>query len=390
VAGIAYVDPGNVAANTTAGSEYGFLLLWVIVAANLQALLIQYLSVKLGVVSGESLPRICRREYSGTTSRLLWLQAECVAIATDIAELVGGAIALDILFDLPLLVGAMVTAALSMGVLTLQNARSQRRFEVLVIVLLVVIALGFVYPAIVSRPDAGSFLGGLQPRLQGQDSLLLATAMLGATVMPHAVYLHSALPRDRRLSLPAAWGAAERRAQVRASRWDVMAAMAVAGGVNIAMLVAGASALHNTHVSSIPAAHDAYRDVLGPAAATLFAVALLASGVASSAVGTYAGTVIMDGFLRVRLPVLVRRVLTLIPSLLIISTGADPTQVLVLSQVVLSFGIPFALFPLVHMTSQRRLMGDLANSQILRRTGFALATLISLLNASLLVSLIST
>ena len=382
VAAIAYVDPGNVAANISAGAQFGFMLVWVIVVANAMAGLVQYLSAKLGLVTGRSLPEAVADHTRTPTRIAYWLQAELVAMATDLAEVVGGAIALHLLFDLPLLVGGVITGLVSLLLLAIQNRRGQRTFERVISGLLAIIAIGFLTSLFVEPPPASEVAAGLLPRFEGAESVLLATAMLGATVMPHAVYLHSGLARDRH-------GHPEpgrrRRWLLRVTRLDVGLAMLLAGTVNLSMVLVAATNLQGRDdTDSIEGAHAAVRDALGPTVALLFAVGLLASGLASTSVGAYAGAMIMQGLLRRSYPLLLRRLVTLIPALAILALGVDPTRALVLSQVVLSFGIPFALIPLVHLTSKRNLMGDDTNHRVTTALGWAVAALISLLNVMLI------
>jgi manganese transport protein len=382
VAAIAYVDPGNVAANVSAGAQFGFLLVWVIVVANVMACLVQYLSAKLGLVSGLSLPEAVGRQMRRRSRLAYWLQAEMVAMATDLAEVMGGAIALHLLFDLPLLFGGVITGVVSLLLLVVKDRRGQQIFERVITGLLLIIAIGFVASLFVSRPPAHEVAAGLLPGFKGAESVLLAAAMLGATVMPHAVYLHSGLARDRH-------GHPEpgpmRRMLLRVTRWDVGIAMLVAGAVNMSMLLVAATNLQGqANTDSIDGAHAAVRDALGPTIALLFAIGLLASGLASSSVGAYAGAMIMQGLLHVTMPLVLRRLITLIPALAILAAGLDASRVLVLSQVVLSFGIPFALIPLVRLTSNRALMGDDANHRVTTALGWLVAALITLLNVVLI------
>ena len=382
VASIAYVDPGNVAANLSAGARYGYLLVWVLVAANLIAVLVQFQSAKLGVVTGRSLPEVLAGRLGTTGRRLYWVQAEVVAAATDIAEVIGGAIALNLLFGLPLVIGGLIVGAVSMGLLVVQSRRGQRAFEAVIVALLVVIALGFLAALVVSRVDWPAAAGGLAPRFQGPGSVVLAASMLGATVMPHAIYLHSALSRDRH---GAPSGDASTARLVRATRVDVIAALAVAGVVNIAMLLAAAASLEGVAgTDTIAGAHQAIGDALGPVIAAIFAVGLLASGLASTSVGAYAGAVVMQGLLRVRVPLLARRAVTLIPALIVLAVGVDPTTALVLSQVVLSVGIPFALIPLVRVGRDRALMGRFASGPVLAVVSWVAVALVIALNVTLI------
>ncbi|MDR1806334.1 MAG: Nramp family divalent metal transporter [Propionibacteriaceae bacterium] len=387
VAAIAYVDPGNVAANLTAGAEYGYLLVWVLVAANTMAMLVQYLSAKLGLVTGRSLPALLG-ERLGTGPRLLFLlQAEIVAAATDLAEVIGGAIALNILFGVPLLLGGVIIGAVSMGLLAVQNRRGEKTFEAVVVALLVVITIGFVAGLFVSAVDWPGAVGGVLPRFAGPDSVLLAASMLGATVMPHAIYVHSAITTHLHDSSRSPKAMPR---MLRATRWDVMASMLVAGTVNIAMLLLAAANLQGeTGTDSIEGAWAAINSHLGPAVGVLFGVGLLASGLASTSVGTFAGATILDGLLKVKLSPFVIRLVTLAPALAILALGVSPTWALVVSQVVLSFGIPFALIPLAALTRRHDVMGTYANTRVLVWAAAVVIALIIALNVFLLVELIA-
>ena len=383
VAAIAYVDPGNVAANLTGGARYGYMLVWVLVAANIMAALVQYQSAKLGIVTGETLPGLLGRRLGTTSRRAFWVQAELIAVATDLAEVIGGAIALHLLFGLPLPLGGLIVGVVSMLLLATQDRFGQRPFESVIIALLVIVAIGFLAGLAVNPPDPGEIVGGLVPRFEGTDSVLLAASMLGATVMPHAIYVHSALARDRHghvTSAPA------RRSLLRATRWDVGLALGIAGIVNLGMLLLAAVNLQGERgTDSIEGAHAAIEVALGPVIALIFAIGLLASGLASTSVGSYAGATIMEGLLRKRIPLLVRRVVTLIPALGLLAIGADPTTALVLSQVVLSFGIPFALIPLLRLTNDRALMQEQANGRAMRVALSIIVALVVGLNLTLIV-----
>ncbi|WP_459963323.1 Nramp family divalent metal transporter [Nocardia sp. IFM 10818] len=382
VAAIAYVDPGNVASNISAGAQFGYLLVWVIVMANVMAGLVQFLSAKLGLVTGMSLPEAVRDKASRPVRLAYWGQAETVAMATDLAEVVGGAIALQLLFGLPLVVGGVVTGVVSLGLLAVQNRRGQQPFERLITGMLAIIAIGFLASVVISPPSASGTIGGLVPRFEGTESVLLAAAMIGATVMPHAVYLHSGLARDRHGNPEAG---PIRARLLRITRIDVGLAMLLAGTVNLAMLLMAASTLRGREdVDSIESAHAAVRDTLGPAAGLLLAIGLLASGLASTSVGAYAGAMIMQGLLRRRIPLLLRRLVTLIPALAILALGVDPTRALIISQVVLSFGIPFALIPLVRFTSDRALMGADVNHRVTTALAWLVAAIITALNIALI------
>lgn len=382
VAAIAYVDPGNVAANVSAGAQFGFLLVWVIVLANVMAGLVQFLSAKLGLVTGRSLPEAVADSSRKSTRIAYWMQAELVAMATDLAEVVGGAIALYLLFDLPLLLGGIITGAVSLVLLMVQDRRGQRVFERVITGLLLVIAIGFVTSLLVDPPSVSQVAPGLIPMFDGAESVLIATAMLGATVMPHAVYLHSGLARDRH-GHPAA--GEPRRRLLRITKWDVTLAMLIAGAVNLSMLLVAATHLQGLeNTDSIEGAYAAVGETLGPTIALFFAVGLLASGLASTSVGAYAGAMIMQGLLKVSVPMIVRRLVTLIPALVILGVGFDPSRALVLSQVVLSFGIPFALIPLIRLTSDPELMGADVNRRLTTMLGWGVAAVIIVLNVVLI------
>ena len=386
VAAIAYVDPGNVAANITAGSRYGFLLVWVLVLANVIAMLIQYQSAKLGIVTGKGLPALIGARMGRRSRLAFWAQAEAVAVATDLAEVLGGAIALHLLFGLPLVLGGVIVGVVSLLMLLLQNARQQHVFERVILGMLAIIVVGFLAGLVVEPPPAGEVLGGLVPRLQGPETVLLAASMLGATVMPHAIYVHSSLVVDRHgiSSSPS-----RKRRLIRVTRWDVVIALIVAGAVNIALLLLAATNLRGKEgTDTIEGAYDAVRDSLGPSVATIFAIGLLASGLAATSVGSSAGSAIMDGLLHVRVPLVVRRLVTLIPALVVLAVGVDPTWALVISQVVLSFGIPFAIIPLGRLTADRGLMGEYADGWPLRIGAAVSSVLIVVLNLALIVLLI--
>ncbi|MCI4012182.1 Nramp family divalent metal transporter [Brevibacterium sp. ZH18] len=384
VAAIAYVDPGNVAANLSAGAQYGYLLVWVLVAANLIAILVQYLSSKLGLVSGQSLPGILGKRMSRRSRLAYWAQAEVVAVATDLAEVVGGAIALKILFDLPLLIGGLIVGIVSLFLLSIQSTRGQRPFETIIMALLAIIAIGFLAGLFVGDVNWGQAAGGIVPRLEGTNSIVLAASMLGATVMPHAIYLHSALSVDRHgRSSPASIPQL-----LRATRWDVVISLVVAGSVNIAMLLLAASSLRGQDgTDTIEGAHAVVTANLGEVVGLFFGIGLLASGLASSAVGSYAGASIMQGLLKVRIPLLWQRAVTMIPALIILAIGTDPTWALILSQVVLSLGIPFAMIPLVRLTMNRKVMGPYANSLIITMVSVLASGLIIVLNVVLIALL---
>jgi manganese transport protein len=383
VAAVAYVDPGNFATNVSGGAKFGYLLLWVVLAANLMAMLIQSLSAKVGTATGRNLPELCRERFPRPVSFALWIQAELIAMATDLAEFIGAAIALNLLFGIPLLPAGLITAVAAFGILALQS-RGHRRFELVITGMLGVILLGFLYDTLRIGFDAGQAARGFVPSFDGSDSILLATGILGATVMPHVIYLHSALTQRR---IPAR-DDAERRRLARFGRLDVLIALGAAGIVNLAMLLVAASLFHGaglTGVDTLSGAHAAFGDLAGRPAAIAFALALLASGFASSSVGTYAGQVVMQGFIARTIPLALRRAITMAPALVVLALGLDPTRSLVISQVVLSFGIPFALVPLVLLTRRRDVMGPLVNRRATTAAASVVAGLIIALNAFLLV-----
>jgi manganese transport protein len=388
VAGVAYLDPGNVASNASAGSAYGYLLIWVVVVANSMAWLIQYLSAKLGISTGDSLPGILGQRLTRRPARYaFWVQAELVAMATDVAEVLGGAIALNLLFDLPLLVGGLITGTVSMLLLLLHSRRGSRSFETVIIGLVAIIAIGFCAGIFFAPLDPVAAAAGLIPRFADSGSVLLAASIMGATVMPHAIYAHSALTRDR-FGLVAE--GSERNRILRATRIDVTVALAIAGTVNVVILLLAASTLQGVEgTNTLEGAHAAIGAALGPVVATLFAVGLLASGLASTSVGAYAGAEIMRGLLHIKVPLLARRLITLIPALIILVIGFDPTRALVLSQVVLSFGIPFALIPLVRLTSLRSVLGESVNRWWTTLLAAIAAVLLIALNVTLLVLVVS-
>ncbi|MGO3147746.1 MAG: Nramp family divalent metal transporter [Leucobacter sp.] len=390
IAAIAYVDPGNVAANLSAGAKYGYLLLWVLVAANAMAVIVQYLSAKLGLVTGKSLPELLGARLRPASRRLYWVQAELVAAATDLAEVIGGALALYILFGVPLLAGGVIVGVLSLLILALQG-RQQRAFEVVIMTMLLIITFGFVGGLFVSDLDATAMFAGLIPRFADSQSVLLAASMLGATVMPHAIYLHSSLTRDRHGSTHGEGevGRTRVRLLLRATKLDVVLALIVAGGVNIAMLVLAAASLPGVAgTDTIEGAAAAISEHLGPIVGIIFAVGLLVSGLASTSVGAYAGSEIMAGLLKIRVPLLARRIVTLLPALVLLGGGVDPTWALIVSQVVLSFGIPFALIPLIRLTGRAELMGEFANRSTLGAAAFVVAAAIIGLNLWLVTSMV--
>ncbi|MEZ0292342.1 MAG: Nramp family divalent metal transporter [Solirubrobacteraceae bacterium] len=382
VAAVAYIDPGNFATNIAGGAKYGFLLVWVIVAANLMAMLVQYLSAKVGIATGMSLPELCRAHLPRPTTWGLWVQAEIIAIATDLAEFVGAAIALNLLFGVPPFAAGLITAVVAFGILALQQ-RGYRRFELAIAGFLGIVCLGFLYDLTQVSVDRSAFFSGFVPGFDGTDSVMLAVGILGATVMPHVVYLHGALVQRR---VPAR-DDEERRSLLRFQRLDVVIAMGLAGAINLTMLVVAASLFHtsgNADIDSIEGAYDGFERLIGGGAALAFAVALLASGLSSSSVGTYAGQVVMQGFINRRIPLFLRRLVTMAPALVVLAIGVNATDALVASQVVLSFGIPFALVPMILLTRRGDVMGVFVNRRVTTIVASIVATLIILLNLFLL------
>ncbi|HEX4831817.1 MAG TPA: Nramp family divalent metal transporter [Trebonia sp.] len=383
VVSVAYVDPGNFATNFAAGAGHGYGLAWVVVMASVMAIGVQYLAAKVGLATGRSLPELCRDRFGGRANLVLWLQAEVVAMATDLAEFVGAAIGLNLLFGLPLLAAGLVTAVVAFLLLALEQRR-RRRFEQAVIALLALVGAGFAYLFLTAGHQSYEQLAaGLAPRLSGPDALSLAVGIIGATVMPHVVYLHSALLKER----GAAAGRAERRALLAGSKWDCVIGLSTAGLVNLAMLCVAAALFHHrglADVGGLIAVHARLGALAGGSAALAFAVALMASGLSSASVGTYAGQVIMAGFTSWRVPVAARRLVTMLPALLVLALAVSPSQALVYSQVALSFGIPFALVPLLLISRDQAVMGELANRRLTSALMLATTIIISALNAWLL------
>jgi manganese transport protein len=383
VAAVAYVDPGNFGTNFAAGARFGYALAWAVVVANLMAMLVQYLSAKTGVATGRDLPELCREHFGRAASLGLWAQAELIAMATDVAEFVGAALGLNLLFGVPLLPAGLITAVVAFGILALQQ-RGYRGFELAIAGLLGIVFLGFAYDLSGVGASASGIAAGLVPHL-ASDQLLLISGIIGATVMPHVIYLHSALTKSR----VTCQDDGERRELLRFQRLDVLVALGAAGLINLAMLFVAASVFHHTGgspVDSIEAAHAGLARLVGGGAALSFAVALLASGLSSSSVGTYAGQVVMQGFIRRRVPLFARRALTMLPALVVLGLGLPVVSCLVISQVVLSFGIPFALVPLVLLTRRADVMGALVNRRVTTAAAAAIAAVIIALNVFLLVS----
>ncbi|MDP9247615.1 MAG: Nramp family divalent metal transporter [Candidatus Dormibacteraeota bacterium] len=386
VAAVAYVDPGNFATNIAGGAAYGYRLLWVVLAANLMAMLVQAMSAKLGIATGMNLPEVCRLRFPQPVSRLLWLQAEVVAMATDLAEFVGAALGLNILFHIPLLPAGLITGVAAFGILTLQ-ARGFRPLEAVITVLVGVIVVAFAFEVFLAKPSVPAVATGLLiPSFSGTESVLLAAGILGATVMPHVVYLHSALTQQRVVgNSPEA-----KRKIYRFEQWDVIIALGIAGFINMAMLITAAATFNARGldgVNSLQQASQGLGHYLGHHADVFFGLGLLASGLSSSSVGTMAGQVVMQGFIQRRIPLFLRRAITMAPALVVLAVGVDASRALVLSQVVLSFGIPFALVPLLLFCRDRGLMGELVNRRVTTMAATLIVALIVALNLFLLAQI---
>ncbi len=383
VASVAYVDPGNFATNFSAGAKFGYQLVWVIVMANLMAVMVQYLTSKVGIATGQSLPELCRDAFPTSWNRMLWVQAEIVAMATDLAEFVGAALGLNLLFGIPLFEAGLITAVVAFGILALEQ-KGYRRFELAIIALLALVGAGFLYVFVVAGGQSASGIaGGLVPGLSNTDQLSLTVGIIGATVMPHVIYLHSALQKDRIRPV----NAAERKKLLKFNRIDVGVGLGVAGLVNLSMLCIAAAVFNKPGLMGIDELGPIYDNLdrlIGGGAALAFGVALMASGFSSSSVGTYAGQVVMAGFTGWRIPLFLRRGLTMLPSLVILGLAVNTTDALVYSQVVLSFGIPFALVPLVIITRRAGVMGDMVNRRSTTALMIVITAIISLLNVYLL------
>jgi manganese transport protein len=383
IACVAYIDPGNFATNIAAGSRFGYLLVWVIVAANILAMLIQTLSAKLGIATQRNLPEVCRENLPPRTTRFLWVQAELIAMATDLAEFLGAAIGIELLTGVPLFPAAVLAGIASFAILGLQRF-GFRPLESVIAVLVGVIGVCYLAELGFAHPDYSQVLQhAVTPQFGSNEALLLSVGILGATVMPHVIYLHSALTQDRIV----AESDEDARTLLRYTRIDVIIAMSIAGLINVAMLVMAASTFYKSgllHVDSLEGAHKTLEPILGGGSSVLFALALTASGLSSSAVGTLSGQVVMQGFVKRQIPVFLRRLVTMVPAFVVIAIGVNPSRTLVLSQVVLSFGIPFALVPLVYFTSRRDLMGALVNRRITTAAASLVAAGIVALNILLL------
>ncbi len=387
IASVAYVDPGNFATNIQAGSEFGYTLLWVIVASNLMAMLIQTLSAKLGIATGKNLAEQCRENYSKPVVYTMWILMELVAMATDLAEFLGAALGFNLLLGVPLFIGGLLTAIVTFLILGLERY-GFRPLEAAITAMVGVIAGSYLIETIIDKPDWGNvFYHAVVPHFSNTESILLATGILGATVMPHAIFLHSALTQGRIIVKDPA----KQKKLFKFEIMDVTIAMSLASFVNMAILVMAAATFYKTGLTSIATIEDAHKTLeplLGSAASWVFALSLLAAGLSSSTVGTSAGQVIMQGFLHWHIPVWIRRTITMLPSLIVIAMGLDPTRTLVLSQVVLSFGLPFAIVPLIAFTSRKNIMGELVNKKATTIIGWIIAALIIFLNLYLLYQIL--
>jgi manganese transport protein len=384
IAAVAYVDPGNFATNIAGGAKFGYLLLWVILASNLMAMLIQSMSAKLGIATGMNLPEVCRAQFPRPVTIGLWVQAELIAMATDLAEFIGAALGLNLLFGVPLVWAGLLTGVFAFAILALQTRGGFRHLEAVIVGLVGLIVAGFAFEIVNADTSPHGIASGLfVPRFSGSESVLLAAGILGATVMPHVIYLHSALTQRRVVgATPAA-----RRQIFRFELVDVVIAMSIAGVVNMSMLITAAAVFHAngfTGVDTIEQASHMLGSEVGGHANTMFGIALLASGLSSSSIGTLAGQVVMQGFVKRSIPLFLRRAVTMAPAMVVLAIGLDPSKALVLSQVALSFGIPFALIPLVIFCRNRKLMGTLTNRRITTVAAVGVASVIVCLNVFLL------
>ncbi|WP_312809596.1 Nramp family divalent metal transporter [Agrobacterium cavarae] len=383
VASIAYMDPGNFATNIQAGSGYGYSLLWVVLMANLIAMMFQALSAKLGIVTGRNLAEMCHDQFSTPVRILMWIVSEIAAMATDLAEFLGGAIGLSLLFGLPLLAGMAVTAVVTYGIL-LFDGRGFRPMELIIGALVSVIGICYVIEMFIAPVDwAAAGLGVITPSMPDAAALTISVGIIGATVMPHALYLHSGLTQHR----ATARNDAERKTLLRFSNWECVIALAVAGMVNMAMVIMAAAAFHagHTDVAEIETAYHTLTPLLGGAAATVFLISLMASGMSSSAVGTMAGQMIMQGFVGFHIPIWLRRLVTMLPAFVVVLMGVNTTDALVYSQVVLSFALPIPMIALVMFTRNPAIMGSFANKRLLDIAAIVGTVIILCLNAVLLL-----
>jgi manganese transport protein len=382
IASVAYIDPGNYATNIQSGAEFGYHLLWVVLLANVMAMLFQNLSAKLGIATGANLPELCRREFARPVSVGMWVVSEVAAMATDLAEFLGATLALNLLLGIPMIVATLVTGVLTYLLLSLDRY-GFRALEAAIGVLVAVIALSYLVETGFSHPAWGQVaVHAVVPWLQGPKSVLLTVGIIGATIMPHAVYLHSGLMQDR---VPARTAREKRRVH-HFELLDVVIAMSLAGLINMAMLYMSAAVFHQGHsgVADITGAYRTLMPLLGDGAAFVFLISLLASGLSSSTVGTMAGQVIMQGFVGFRIPVWIRRLVTMVPTVIVVALGVDPTMTLVISQVILSLVLPLPMIAVVKFTARRDLMGELVNSRLTTAVAVGATGFVLLLNLVLL------
>lgn len=383
IAAIGYIDPGNFATNIQAGSSFGYQLLWVVVWANIMAMFVQLLSAKLGIATNKNLAEHIRDRFPRPFVWFYWIQAEIIAMATDLAEFIGAALGFKLLFGITLMEGAIITGIATLLILSLQN-RGQKSLEFTICALLLFVAAAYILELIFTKPNPLDLAkGAIIPGLPNNDAVFLAAGVLGATIMPHVIYLHSSLTQNTPGS---------RNERYSATKLDVAIAMSIAGFVNMAMMAMAAAAFHFNGHSGITELDQAYltlSPLLGQAAATIFGLSLIAAGLSSTVVGTLAGQVVMQGFIRFSIPLWLRRIITMLPSFIVIGLGMDPTRVLIISQVLLSFGIALALLPLLNFTSNRRLMGELTNTPIMSAIGRIIAFLVISLNLYLLITLLA-
>ncbi|MGI8526797.1 MAG: Nramp family divalent metal transporter [Pseudolabrys sp.] len=383
IASIAYMDPGNFATNLQAGAKYGYSLLWVVLLANLIAMLFQALSAKLGIVTGRNLAEMCRDRFPRPIVWAMWTVSEVAAMATDLAEFLGGAVGLSLLFNMPLLAGMIVTAVVTYGILMVES-RGFRPVELIIGSFVAIIALCYLVEMFIAQVDwAAAAIGTVRPQVADAGALLLAVGIIGATVMPHAVYLHSGLTQGR---IPAN-NDHEKRIVVRISNWEVLVALAAAGLVNMAMVMMAASAFHAGHsdVAEIETAYHTLKPLLGIGAAGVFLLSLIASGISSSVVGTMAGQMIMQGFVGFRIPIWLRRVITMAPAFVVVGYGVNATSALVVSQVILSIALPLPMIALLMFTRRRDIMGVFANKPLINIVAVVGTVIVLALNAFLIL-----
>ncbi|MET1250294.1 Nramp family divalent metal transporter [Sporolactobacillus sp. STCC-11] len=380
IAAVAYIDPGNYATNIQAGSQFGYMLLWVVVVSNLMAILIQTLSAKVGIATSHNLPEIIRDRWPRKVSIFYWIQGEIMIMATDLAEFIGAALGFHLVFGLPMIPSAILTAICALLILVFQ-VKGFRPLEMVIALMVFIVVIAFSFEILFALPEFKPFVQGFVPQFQGADSVLLAAGILGATVMPHAIYMHSGLTCRRVIGQ----NDAERKKIFRFELIDILIAMIIAGVINAIMLaVAGSTFFGNEIIDDLSVAFHGFSTYIGPIAGVLFGVGLLSAGLSSSSVGTLAGDIMMQGFIHKRIPVFLRRICSMLPPLILIISGANATKALVMSQVVLSFGIALAIIPLIVFTSNKAIMGQLVNHKVTTATAWAIAAVVICLNVFLL------